>query len=212
MILEFHDLYRRISTAEENNDKEELIKLQKEAKELSKRRMTLEERSDQLILDEREEILSREVHFFLENNPSRQVFIIYGAAHDLSDEFSEDYFYTLPHRCTMPKSFLTSSSYALYLTSWADRIYNDNDILFSDHIEGMIMLYQKSYNILTNILEEHIRKRRSKGDPSPAWHQGLNRYLTYFELEQITEVIYVQRAGWEDMLQDSDGITYIVEH
>ena len=212
LALEFYDLYERMSTAEENNDKEELIKLQKEATELSKRRMALEERSDQVILDKREEILAREVHFFLENNPSKPVFIIYGAAHDLSDEFRENYFYTLPHRCTMPKSFLKSSAYARYLTSWAERIYNDNDILFSDHIQSMIILYQTSYNILTDVIEEHTRTGGSKRDLSPSWHQGLNRYLTYFELERIAEVIYVQKAGWEDMLQSSNSITYVIDH
>jgi len=212
LTSEFHDLYERISTAEENKDREELIKLQRKAKELSERRIALEERSDQLILDKREEILSREVHFFLENNPSRKVFIIYGAAHDLSDEFSKDHFYTLPHRCTMPKSFLKSSAYARYLTSWADRIYNDNDILFEDHIQSMIILHQKSYDILTDIIEAHIRKGGSKENPPLSWNQGLSRYLSYSELEIIAEVIYVQKTGWEDILRPNRPITYIIDH
>lgn len=210
LTSEFHDLYSRISIAEENDNKEDLIQLRKEAKDLSERRMTLEERSDYLILDKREEILAREVHFFLDNNPSKQVFIIYGAAHDVSDEFNKDHFYTLPHHCTMPEPFLKSSHYARYLTSWAGRIYNDNDILFSDHVQSMIVLYQKSYNILTDIVEEHTRQGGNKRDPSLSWNEGLNKYLTYSELEQIAEAIYVQKIGWEDMLQTSKTINYIV--
>ncbi|MDE0151655.1 MAG: hypothetical protein OXK80_04050 [Bdellovibrionales bacterium] len=212
LISEFHDLYTRISTAEDNNNKTELTQLRKEAKDLSERRMTLEERSDYLVLDKREEILAREVHYFLDNNPSRQVFIIYGAAHDLSDEFNKDHFYTLPHRCTMPESFLKSSHYARYLASWAGRIYNDNDILFSDHVQSMIVLYQKSYDILTEVVEEHVRKGGNKKDPSQSWNEGLNRYLTYSELESIAEVMYVQKTGWEDILQTStnNAVSYII--
>ena len=135
--LESHDLYRRILDAEENGDKEELKKLRAEAKKISEKRLLLEENSDQLILDERETILSREVHFFLENNPSRKVFIIYGAAHDLSDEFRENSFYTLPHKCTMPPSFLKSPEYARHLTGWAHRIFEDNDVLLASHIQNM---------------------------------------------------------------------------
>lgn len=206
--LESINLYERISIAQENNDKETLKKLQKEAKELSDQRMTLNEKEDQLIIDKREEILSREVHFFLENNPSQKVFIIYGAAHDLSDEFSADSFYTLPHHCSIPESFLKSHGYARYLNSWANRIYTENDILFPTHIQSMRILYRKSYTILTDIIEDHIDEGGRKEDPSISWNSELNRYLTYSELEFIAESISEQMVALEDIIQSSERMAY----
>ncbi len=206
--LESHDLYERILNAKENKDEEALKKLQEEAKELSKQRMILEDKSDQLIINRRESILSREVHFFLENNPSRKVFIIYGAAHDLSDEFSEDLFYTLPHKCTMPQSFLKSPAYANHLASWADSILTDNDILFSTHIQSMRILYKKSYKILMDTIEEHTSAGGDKEDPSTSWDPTSNRYLTYSELERIAEGVYVQMIALEDVIRSSNPMTY----
>ena len=202
--LESHDLYERILNAEENNDKEELKSLQEEAKKLSEKRIMLEETSGQLIIDEREAILAREVDFFLENNPSRKVFIIYGAAHDLSDEFSEHRFYTLPHKCTMPQSFLKSSEYARHLTSWAHRIFTDNDVLLSTHIQSMKILYKKSYKILMDVIEEHTLTGGDKEDPSASWSPASDRYLTYSELELIAESVYVQMIALEDLIQSSE--------
>lgn len=201
--LEFHDLYERISTAQKTKDEQALKELQKEAKKLSEKKWSLLSSKTQLILDKREEILAREVNFFLENNPSKKVFIIYGAAHDLSDEFSGNSFHTLPHACTMPESFLKNLAYARYLKSWADRIYNDNDILFPAHIQSMRILYRKSHSILMDTIEGHINKGGSKKDPSMNWNIELNRYLTYSELELIAESIYVQMVALEDLIRSS---------
>ena len=199
---ETHDLYARILTAEENKDKKTLRNLYKEALELSEKRMALDERSDQIIMDEREEILSREVHFFLQNNPSKKVFIIYGAAHDLSDEFSEDSFYTLPHHCTMPKPFIKSAFYAGHLESWADRIRLNNAILTPSHIQSIRILYRKSYDLLTDIIETHTEEGGRKKDPSMSWSSELNRYLSYSELESIAENVYIKITALENLIQE----------
>ena len=202
---EAHDLYERIQEAEDNNDEKQLESLQKKVVKLSERRMALSEESNQIIMDKRENILAREVNFFLQNNPSKKVFIIYGAAHDLSDEFRDDQFYTLPHRCTMPDSFLQSHSYAGFLKDWADRIYH-RDVLYPSHIQSMKTLYQKSYSILINLVEDHVQNGGSKEDSSLSWSSS-NRYLTYAELEFIAETIYIQMLALEDMIQLSRDIT-----
>ena len=199
---ETHDLYARILTAEENKDKKALRTLYKEALDLSEKRMALEEKSDQIIMNEREKILSREVHFFLQNNPSKKVFIIYGAAHDLSDDFSEDPFYTLPHRCTMPESFVKSSFYASHLENWADRIRFNNDILPPSYIQSIRILYRKSYDILTDVIEKHIQEGGRKEDASMSWNSELNRYLSYSELESIAENVYIKMTALENLIQE----------
>ena len=199
---ETHDLYERILTAEEDNDRRELRNLYKEAMKLSERRIALEEQSDQLIIDDREEILAREVHFFLENNPSQKVFIIYGTAHDLSDEFSTDAFHTLPHVCTMPESFIKSPFYAGYLENWADRIRLNNDILLPSHIQSIRVLYRKSYAVLTDVIEQHIQEGGRKEDHSISWNSTSNKYFTYSELESIAESIYVKMTALENLIQE----------
>ena len=110
---------REIKTLIKNKEKAHPKEMSEELKKWS----DLNRKFNKLALEDRDQILSREVRSFLDKTQKTlPAIIVYGAAHDFSDDFKNYNFYILPHVCTLPSDYLKSPFYAQFLRDMAFQI------------------------------------------------------------------------------------------
>ena len=155
---------------------EEQIEQKENAKDLEK---TLENKyrdfdkilaeRDRVIFEDRELALQEEVERILNTSGQTDslVIIAYGAAHELSDNFENYNFYMLPHKCTMPKNFLSDPNYALILI-------HKSDYLLSQSPEYAFQAYQMRQEAIS-ILEKTLADYSSSGAYKNFWNVQAHR-------------------------------------
>lgn len=136
---------------------------------------------EHLIFDVREQALQAEVERFISQQPhsSTLVLIAYGAAHELSDNFSSSRFYELPHACTMPEHYLSDPNYALFLLHKSE---NTDSLSPQSQIESKSMRQTARL-----ILEQALIDYKIKGENQNFWNTFANRPFNQREIEMFID-------------------------
>ena len=151
---------------------------------------------DRVIFKDRELALQEEVEKTLKTKGQEDslVIIAYGASHELSDNFENYNFYTLPYECTMPENFLSDPNYAVLLIHKSDYILDQSP-------EYAIQAYRMRLKAIS-ILEKALENFSSSGGYKNFWHAQAQRpfnkreialmlnKIRHFSLEHVAFLTY----------------------